>query len=138
MTRSRDALLRYHRWQVDEQRRRLAGLNAKRDQIIRDGEAFEAQILEEQALARHSALAGFAYSGFAGAVIDRRAEQVKALADLDNRIEEAQSDLLTAFLDLKRLEIMEDRRRETARKDAARAEQKALDDLAAQRFSHTK
>jgi hypothetical protein len=67
------SLIRLHRWRVDEQRRRLAELIRRSDDLYGEAQRLEREIADEQARSRTDPLeAGTAYAAYARAAIERR------------------------------------------------------------------
>ena len=123
-------LIRAQRWRVDAMRREIGqfeGLVAeRRDRAIR----FEAEVLDEQRLAAVDPVARYAYaSGYAGAVIHRRAEIAQAIAEAEAELAVRREQLAELFAELKRYELVEERQAAREAQEAARREAIALDEL---------
>lgn len=132
---TRAALIRYNEWQVDERRKVLAELFAAVEELERQEERLNVTTSVEQVEATTSEVGAFSYGGFAQGVIVRRQNIEKSSAWLEEQIVTAQEELQLAYQELKKIEIMEERRKEKERKKFAQLEQAELDEIAQNRFT---
>lgn len=132
---TRASLIRYNEWQVDEKRKVLADLFAMADELQRQAEQLVVTTSVEQVKASTSEVGHFGYPGFAQGVIARRQNIEQSRAELEAQIVIAQDALQLAYQELKKIEIMEERRKEKERKEFARREQGELDEVAQNRFA---
>jgi len=128
--RNRESLIRLHRFQVDEKRRKVAELELMMQEFRTRERELEAQVLAEQQKAGISDVAHFAYPMFAKSVIRRRQNILNSIEDIERQIEVAKDELGAAFRELKKYEIVEDNRKRRQRKEAIRFEQVELDEIA--------
>lgn len=128
--RNRESLIRLHRFQVDEKRRKLAELELMLDEFRARERELEAQVLAEQRKAGISDVAHFAYPMFAKSVIRRRQNILNSIEDIERQLGVAKEELAGAFRELKKYEIIEDNRKRRHRKEAMRIEQIELDEVA--------
>lgn len=128
--RNRDSLIRLHRFQVDEKRRKLAELELMLEEFRSRERELEAQVLAEQKKAGISDVAHFAYPMFAKSVIRRRQNILNSIEDIERQLVVAKDELAGAFRELKKYEIIEDNRKQKRRKEAMRVEQAQLDEIA--------
>lgn len=128
--RNRESLIRLHRFQVDEKRRKLAELELMRDEFRARERELEAQVLAEQRKAGISDVAHFAYPMFAKSVIRRRQNILNSIEDIERQLGVAKEELAGAFRELKKYEIIEDNRKRRHRREAMRIEQTELDEVA--------
>ncbi len=128
--RNRESLIRLHRFQVDEKRRKLAELELMRDEFRARERELEAQVLAEQRKAGISDVAHFAYPMFAKSVIRRRQNILNSIEDIERQLGVAKEELAGAFRELKKYEIIEDNRKRRHRHEAMRIEQTELDEVA--------
>ncbi len=91
--RALSTLIRMHRHLLDEKRRALTDLENLRADLVRQREKLEADLLQEQEVAKKVEVGAFAYAGFARGVISRREKLQGSLAELDARIAAAQQDV---------------------------------------------
>ncbi|MGB5948072.1 MAG: flagellar export protein FliJ [Parvibaculum sp.] len=128
--RNRDSLIRLHRFQVDEKRRKLAELELMLQEFRARERELEAQVLAEQEKAGISDVAHFAYPMFAKSVIRRRQNILNSIEDIEHQLSVAKEELASAFRELKKYELIEDNRKRRHRKEAMRIEQAELDEVA--------
>lgn len=130
MMRNRESLIRLHRFQVDEKRRKLAELELMVQEFRSRERELEAQVEAEQKKAGISDVAHFAYPMFAKSVIRRRQNILTSIADIERQLDSAKEELSDAFRELKKYEVIEDNRKRKVRKEVMRVEQAQLDEVA--------
>lgn len=130
--RNRESLIRLHKFQVDERRRKVAEIELLLAEFRNKERELEAQVLAEQEKAGISDEAHFAYPMFAKSVQKRRENILQSIADLDIQLGQAQEELAAAFRELKKYELMEESRKRKVRKQTQRLEQAELDEIALQ------
>jgi flagellar export protein FliJ len=130
MMRNRDSLIRLHRFQVDEKRRKLAELELMAQEFRARERELEAQVEAEQKKAGISDVAHFAYPMFAKSVIRRRQNILASIEDIERQLDSAKEELSDAFRELKKYEVIEDNRKRKVRKAAMHVEQTQLDEIA--------
>jgi flagellar export protein FliJ len=128
--RNRETLIRLHRFQVDEKRRKLAELELMAQEFRARERELEAQVLAEQKKAGISDVAHFAYPMFAKSVIRRRQNILASIEDIERQLDAAKDELAAAFRELKKYELLEDSRKRKHRKEVMRVEQAELDEVA--------
>ncbi|HEX7775020.1 MAG TPA: flagellar export protein FliJ [Parvibaculum sp.] len=128
--RNRDTLIRLHRFQVDEKRRKLAELELMAQEFRASERELEAQVEAEQKKAGISDVAHFAYPMFAKSVIRRRQNILASIEDIERQLDAAKEELAAAFRELKKYELLEDSRKRKHRKEVMRIEQSELDEVA--------
>jgi flagellar export protein FliJ len=128
--RNRDTLIRLHRFQVDEKRRKLAELELMAQEFRARERELEAQVEAEQKKAGISDVAHFAYPMFAKSVIRRRQNILASIEDIERQLDAAKEELAAAFRELKKYELLEDSRKRKHRKEVMRIEQSELDEVA--------
>ena len=127
-------LIRLHKSEVDERRRRLTELQSMAEGLEEERRRFEERVLEEQRVASLSLETSLTYAAFARQVIDRREQYAAAKREVERRIALAEAAVTEAFQELKRFELAEEDR---VRREQARlkhAEALMLDEVASQRF----
>jgi len=123
-------LIRLHRWRLDETRRKLEDLERLRAGLDAQSRRLEAELGDEQRHAAGSLEGGYAYPGFAEAVIERRHTIARSMADVAASIEATHQELAAALEKLKTYEIADEREQERSRAIAARRERLRLDEVA--------
>jgi flagellar export protein FliJ len=127
------SLIRLHRWQVDEHRRRLAELTRRAENLHEQARRLEREIAEEQARSRTEPLeAGTAYGDYARAAIDRRAKTAKAIEAAETDAAAAGDALGEAYRALRTLETAQADRERRRAMEEERREQTVLDEVGIQ------
>jgi flagellar protein FliJ len=125
------ALIRLHKWRLDEQRRTLADALRQLERLQRQSCALEAEIAAEQEAARFApAEAGFAYARFAHLAVERRAACRQAIAAAEADVAAHRETTQARYRQLRTFELAEDDRRRRAEAEAARREGLALNEIA--------
>lgn len=127
------ALIRYYEWQVDDRRKVLGELFSSVDILDQQEEALTVSSSVEQVRAVDMEVGAVSFPGFAQGVIEKRNRIHILRMELEEKIQEAQDALQEAYQDLKKIEIMEARRKEAEAQEAERREQAELDEIARNR-----
>ena len=125
-----DTLIRVHRWQLDERRRYLAGLDGLATRLRADSQRLQDEAESEARAAGLSLEAGAAYPLFIGPLIERRKQLERSIAEVEAQIAEAHEAVTTAFQEVKRYELAVANRTREGRERLARRQQRDLDALA--------
>jgi flagellar protein FliJ len=125
-----DSLIRLHRWQVDERRRRVAELEELAEKLREDLRRLEAEQASEQEIAQRMPEVTSSYGSYAGALIERRRKLNQSLTDTEQQTAKAREVLAEAYQEAKRYEIAAARRVLNQRQQADRLEQHDMDELA--------
>ena len=88
---SRDALSRLKRFEVEEKRRKVAEIESHDRRIQSDGDDLDRQIAIEQERAGVSDINHYAYPTFAKAAIQRRDNLTASAADLEAKLASARA-----------------------------------------------
>ena len=127
-------LIRLHKWKLDEKRRALAELEALAERLAEEKRRLEDEVLAEQAAARASEDAGFAYAAYAKVVIERRRRLEESIAQVARQIETAREEMADAFQEVKRYELAQEGRDRRDRERLRRREGAMLDEVAVTGF----
>ena len=130
---NRAALIRYYEWQVDDRRKVLAELFSSVEALDQEEERLDVSSSLEQVKANEMEVGLASFPGFAQGVIEKRNRIHILRQELEEKIQNAQDALQIAYQDLKKIEIMEERRLEEEAKEQARLEQAELDEIARDR-----
>lgn len=128
---SREALLKFKRFQVEEKRRRVAQIEAMIAEFARMAGDLDREIEGEEKRAGIADPTHFAYPTYAKAARTRRDNLVNSAAELKDQLEDAKGGLEVAFEDLKKIEVLDDRERAAERAEAAMRQQMETDRAAA-------
>jgi len=126
-----DSLIRIHRWQLDEHRRRVAELEALAATLRDDLQRLDAEQASEQEVVRRSNEIAYGYGSYTAALIERRQNLARSLAEAEQRTTTAREALAGAFQEAKRYEIAAAKRALHQRMTEERIDQRGTDDLAA-------
>jgi flagellar FliJ protein len=130
MTRSHEPLIRLARFKVEELQKQLADIDRVRTSLNDQIERLEASVPEEQAAATANKDGFLAYGSYAQAVIKRKQNIRASLDEVDQQAETIRERLEASFRELKKYELLEERRVSRI-EDALRAEEQAeLDEIA--------
>ena len=124
---SRDSLIRFKRFQVDEKRRQLVQIETMIADFHRMAEDLDRQIKDEESKAGVDDVAHFAYPTFARAAIQRKENLMASADELGGQLADAQEALAEAIEELKKVEILEERSGERDRAEQAKREQDEMD-----------
>ena len=124
------ALIRLHRWQLEQKRLILAELERLQANLFHQADQLEEELGHEQYIAAHSEEALFVYAGYARAFILRRDTLAESIADVEGQISEAHQAVTEAFQEVKRYEIAEEQHEERRAVEVARRDQAILDEIA--------
>jgi flagellar FliJ protein len=106
---SRDALCRLKRFEVEEKRRKVAEIEAMISDFNQMAVDLERQIALEQERAGVTDVNHYAYPTFAKAAIQRRDNLRASAADLESKLQNAREALAEVDAELKRLELLDGR-----------------------------
>ena len=132
---SREALIRLHRFRVDEIRRRLKSLDDMRADLTKKMSDLETMMQEEQRRAAHSDLGRLAYPSFARSVVARRENIQRTIDGIEKQAATVTEELQAAYRELKKYEIAAENDATRDRVEYARQVQTELNDIALERHA---
>jgi flagellar FliJ protein len=118
---SRDAVSRLKRFEVEEKQRKVAEIEMMIGDFSQMAQDLDRQIAIEQERAGVSDTNHYAYPTFAKAAIQRRDNLLASTADLEAKLSAARATLAEAFEELKKIELLEERDAERVKIEQARA-----------------
>ena len=130
---SRDALIRLKRFEVEEKRRKVADIEAMIGDFNHMAVDLDRQISIEQERAGISDVNHYAYPTFAKAALQRRDNLATSAANLAAKLAAARDEFDEACEELKKIELIEERDAERVRLEQARTAASELEDLAVHR-----
>ena len=133
MTRSHEPLIRLARFKVEELQKQMAEIDRARTSLNDQISRLEASVPEEQAEAAKSREGFLAYGSYAQAVIKRKENIRLSLAEVEGQADSIRSRLEAAFQELKKYELLEERRLARIESAVRSAEQAELDEIAQMR-----
>src|SRR5204862_8022172 len=118
---SREALIRLKKFQVEEKRRKVAQIEGMIAEFERIAGDLEREIKPEQDRAAIHDPAHFAYPTYAKAAMQRRENRKRSAAELKMQLEDAKGALDDAFQEIKKTELLakRDQLRERSEQDAS-------------------
>ena len=119
---SRDAVIRLKRFEVEEKQRKVAEIEAMIAEFNHMATDLDRQIAVEQERAGVSDVNHYAYPTFAKAAIQRRDNLATSVAGLEAKLAAARAELDEAGEDLKKIELLQERDAERLRVEPAAAE----------------
>ena len=127
---SLDTLIKLHRWQLDEQRRKVTEFENLAEKLRAELQRLDGEEQFEQRVAGDSHEANYAYSGYAKSLIDRRAKLARSIEETEQQIVEARAALADAYAEVKRYEIAAANRLLAKHRGLERLRQQELDEVA--------
>jgi flagellar export protein FliJ len=124
-----DALIRLRKWQLDEKRRQVAGLEQLADRLRRERQQLIDEFEAEKGTAARAPEAALTFGAYAEAVAVRRQKLETSLAQVLARLKEARDELTHAFQEVKQYEIAQANRQRRANEIRRRAEREAFDEI---------
>lgn len=131
--RSFASLVKLARFKVEELQRQMAMLDESRAHLENRAAELERSVPEEQVAADASKEGFLAYGSYAQAVIQRKENLRASMQEVDAQTAALRVELESAFLELKKFELMEERRLQKIADARARSEQNELDEVAGNR-----
>ncbi len=122
-------LIRAQSWRLEEMRRNLGELEGLRADLERQGVELEQELKREQTMVAATGEYGFAYSAHANAVITRRHNLARSIADIEVEIMKARDKVREAYQELRKFEITEERDQMRIQAEEDRRERIMLDDV---------
>jgi len=116
---SRDAVIRLKRFEVEEKQRKVAEIEAMIGEFNNMAADLDRQIAIEQERAGVSDVNHYAYPTFAKAAIQRRDNLAMSVAGLEAKLQAARGELDEAIEDLKKIELLQERDAERLRVERA-------------------
>lgn len=123
-------MIRLHKWQLDEKRRDMVALEKMRQDLLLNLAELEQELIAEQKKVAESPVISITYAGYAQQVMVRRLNMVNSIVDLEASIENKKDQVTEAFKELKKYEVVEQRKQERKRVQQNLREQNELDELA--------
>lgn len=135
---SRETLIKLHRFRADEAKTKLAGLESIRADLGRKVSELDNHLSEEGRRATENEIGRFAYPSFARSIRERKEKLAASIAEIERSISEARIELQEAYQDLKKFELAEEARVKRESDHQALTEQNATDERNIQRFVRTR
>ena len=128
-------LIKLNAWGVDQKRRKLGEIMRLIDTLETQSRNLEEELVREQQAATTSPEeAGFIYGNYAANVIVRRERIGSSIAQAEGEAEVARDELALAYRELKKYETVHANRIAEEKKEEARKDQIALDEIGLQGY----
>ncbi|WP_262694806.1 flagellar export protein FliJ [Kordiimonas aquimaris] len=131
-----DGIIRLKKWELDEERRALAGLLDERKRVEDSIEFLEQEMLQQKQL-RESEIASVTLGAYIEGARKKKAWLLEAMRLKDEEITEKQDIVSQAFRELKTYEIADENQKNRTREALEKKEQKELDEQALRAYEKT-
>ncbi len=128
------SLIRLHKWRLEEQQRKLAQLEALKQQFVARIRILDAEVAAESSAAAGSSETGHVLGGYIQASLQRRRHLEQSAADVQSQIDEVREQVAEAFQELKRFELAQAQQLRRERKAAKRRERVQEDEIGINMF----
>ncbi len=128
--RSHAPLIRLARFKVEELQKQMGEIERVRTSIHDQIERLDESVPEEQAVAAENRDGFLAYGSYARSVIQRKEKLRCSLDEVDGQAEGLRARLEDAFTELKKFELLEERRLARIEQSVRAAEQSEMDEIA--------
>ena len=125
-----DTLLRLRRFRVDDLKRRMATLDGMKSDVERKLADLEESVARERQRAGDTDIGRLAFPSFLRSIEIRREKLRETLKDIERERVLCQTDLASAFQDLKSLEFANEQQEKRLAEIEARRAQARLDEMA--------
>jgi flagellar FliJ protein len=125
-----DTLLRLKRFRVDEMKRRIAAIDAMRNDLERKLADLDDNVAREKQRAGDSDIGRLAFPSFLRSIDARRENLRNTLKEIEREHASAQLDLNSAFQDLKALEFATEQQAKRLAEIETRRAQTRMDEMA--------
>ena len=137
MAKSLGGLIRLHKWNVDQKRRKLGELLGLVADLEGQAIGLEDEVKSEQRVASASpGVAGLLYGNYAMGVIERRRRIAESIAKTEEVLITAREEMREAFVILKKFQTAQDNRDQREAEEVNRKEQAVLDEIGTRRHFH--
>ncbi len=130
MNRSHESLIKLARFQVEELQRQMADVDRARERLRAQIGRLDNDVERERKLAASDPEAGATFGAYAAAMKTRKENIQVSLADIDRQADTLRGELQDAFEQLKKYELLEERRLAAMEARERAAEQAELDEIA--------
>lgn len=127
-----DGIIRLRKWELDEQRRVLAVMQAERDSIAGMIDMLDVERAEQSRLYNGSEISALTLGAYLEGVRNKQAQLRRDLAKKDEEVEAHRDRVADCFRELKTYEIAREMELKRAKAKEAKEEQEAFDELGIQ------
>ena len=130
MTRSHAPLIRLARFKVEELQKQMAEIDRAKQSILDQIDKLEESVPGEQSVAQENKDGFLAYGSYARSVIARKENLRTSLDGVQAQADELRERMEVAFQELKKFELLEERRLSRVQDSVRKAEQDEMDEIA--------
>lgn len=123
-------LIKLRKDEVDKRRKEIAEIEARQQALVDEENKVEKQITLESEAATNFPETAVTFANFLKRALKRKEDLIRNIIMLQQIIDKKRDELRVAFGELKKLEIVLERKIEEARREEARREQLQLDEIA--------
>lgn len=127
-------LIRLHKRELDELRRRLGSLQNQKDQLLQASQRLDADLADEQRRAESMPEMAAFMGQYAQRIRERKERIAAEVAKLDEQMRVLSEDIAVKFSELKKYEIVRENWEKREREMAEKKESAQLDEVALQQF----
>lgn len=128
-------LIRVRKHAVEQKQKFIAELYRQAEELQQQKTTLLEQLAEEEEKIKEFSVEMLSYFGPYSEAVKERVEDIdKASATLETRIEIAREDMRTAFADLKKIEITQERREDEADREIEKKESAELDEIGVETY----
>jgi len=124
------SLIRLRRWQLDEKRRILVDLNQLAMRLESEKKKVEDEMSREQEGAAGAMAESPTFGAYVASAIARRRSLESSIGQVAERIESAAEEVRESFRELKKYEVAQETRNQKAKQEAAREDNRQMDEIA--------
>lgn len=122
-------LVKLSKNELDRLRQELNVYLEKKDELLRQKERLKERLVIERKVAEQSFEANFALANFSSLIASKQEQINQVVIQLDINIEKLSTEIAVAFAELKKYEIMLEKKKETQRVWLAAKERTELDEI---------
>lgn len=128
------SLIRLHKWQLEEQQRKLAQLEGLKQQFVARIRILDAEVAAESSAVGGSSEAGHVLGSYIQASLQRRRHLEQSVAGVQSQTDEVREQVAEAFQELKRFELAQEQQLRRERKATRRRERVQEDEIGLNMF----
>ncbi len=133
-----DSLIRFKKHGLDEKQKALGELNALLSKLENDVVELDAEKQREIEISKTDIMLQMAMPQYLDAHKKRKDKIQKAIKNVEQRIEKAMDEIRDAFAELKKYQIVEERRKDAEEKAILKKETQTFDQIAIERHARNK
>lgn len=133
-----DQIIKVHKWKLDEKKTKLNNLKNLLNQFEAQKQKLDDDLERERKNLEGGTFTSDDFQAFVGLVNERKEAIDQSIDAVNEQIQEAELDMLEAFQDLKKYELIGENAKQKALKNIRKQEEKILDEVASQNRNKNK